>query len=587
MEPQSPTVQKINNAIDLTIEDSPEPAMSNRIDLTGETPSENIIMNLLASRPSDINHHADPVSIGIFAGNAPILVESEDEQLEAGFSDSAEQSEDDGSSESEDSETSNICLDEEVYNTSGDSEAESEIMAMDRLDDIHGFSDPDEDESPVRDSFINRYARAHDNATILVSDIRTRTQFPESVADDEDDDNESEFGLSEAGEAGLRALIDGGLLHEEANAASEHDSDSESEIESEYEPESPPEVVSIPTVKESDPAASAPMSAPENLPPLQFARESKYSTLQAFTGDKLGVSYPSIRQPSPSDAAMVKSAAPPQQGRLPVSVAEVGGFGKSTAQILGDKTGKTAFFEAREVNKAKFATETKFLRTGFSSPIKITRHSGFGRSLAPASVSSESPSISTTSFAHSNPSSNYTNITRVAGPTFPSREPCSFLDKPDQTSIPARTPSPPLDMTSAYNFHLSKGATTAISPAQTNPRGIKINDIIDTAPTPQLKLKRKADDISDATDVELRMWAKASSAPSVTKITVDSSAKKTLPVDNVVVAALAPANHIASEARPAKRMKKLLENVGYAALGGVAVGAGLFTVLVATAPDFL
>jgi hypothetical protein len=39
--------------------------------------------------------------------------------------------------------------------------------------------------------------------------------------------------------------------------------------------------------------------------------------------------------------------------------------------------------------------------------------------------------------------------------------------------------------------------------------------------------------------------------------------------------------------RPTKRLKKFAEAVGYAALGGVAVGAGLFSVLVATAPDFL
>jgi hypothetical protein len=47
-----------------------------------------------------------------------------------------------------------------------------------------------------------------------------------------------------------------------------------------------------------------------------------------------------------------------------------------------------------------------------------------------------------------------------------------------------------------------------------------------------------------------------------------------------------PASH-APEPRPVKRFKKLFENVGYAALGGVAVGAGLFSVLVATAPEFM
>ncbi|KUJ12059.1 uncharacterized protein LY89DRAFT_688532 [Mollisia scopiformis] len=600
IEPASPQAQKINNAIDLT-RDSPEPT-SNRIDLTGETPSEKNTVAQSAARATDTNGRVNLVGIGMYTGFAPILVESEDEQFETGFTESAEHSED-GSSDSDGSEDSNICIDEEVYNSSGDSEAESEDIVMDGQNDmesVHGFSDMDEDEDISIGNFARRHTRpAHDNPTILLSDIRTRTQFPESVADDEDEDNESEFGLSEAGEAGLRALIDGGLLNAPTNAVSEHDHESESEKESENEsedeeepapqpePETRAEVVVIPSVKESV-RVHAPISTPESLPPLQFAREHRYRTLQNFTGDKLGISYPSIRQPSPSDAAMVKSAAPPQQSKPLSGVCEIGTF----AQMLGDKTGKVAFFEAREINKAKFNDETKPVRSGFAS-FKISRNSGFGQSssLAP-SLPSETPSIRHTGFKCGTNLSRTFEVGPNAEPAFPIREPCSFLDEPDKFAIPARTPSPQLDMTSAYNFHLSKAATTTPSPLNTNPRGIKINDIIDTSATPQrsYRLKRKADDISDVTDEEIRIWARASSGSSVTKIKLDSIVKETPLIDEAAngVPPLAPiATHVVSEPRPAKRMKKFLENVGYAALGGVAVGAGLFTVLVATAPDFL
>ncbi len=101
-------------------------------------------------------------------------------------------------------------------------------------------------------------------------------------------------------------------------------------------------------------------------------------------------------------------------------------------------------------------------------------------------------------------------------------------------------------------------------------------------------LKRKADDISDANDAELRIWAQSSTSSSDDQMgsgdVADSKAPATVSspgTETFLVAPDAPAP------RPTKRLKKLLENVGYAALGGVAVGAGLFSVLVATAPEFL
>lgn len=592
-ESPSPKVSKISDAIDLTRDDSPDVSMSNQIDLTGETSSEKNLMDMLAGRANDIDHDADSTAIGLYAGNKPILVETEDE--EGGFSSDSSELSNGASNDSDDSEDSDGCLEQELSDASEDSEDESEDIAIDTYDieSVHDYSDADVEEAPAASNII-RFAQAtHDSPTILLSDIRTRTQFPESVADDEDDDNESDLGLSEAGEAGLRALFDDGLLENDARLDSENEPDSE--------PEHDSEAVDIPSLVaeiENAESATAPTTTQASIPPLHLATEhsASYATQQVFTGDKLGISYPSMRQPSPSDAAMVKSAIPPQQNTYPTGVCEVGTFGKSTAQILGDKTGKSAFFEAREANKAKFNEEAKKPKLNFdgpsasSPPFKLPRNSGFGYSFTPAtSVPAGSQNVRRVGFGFGSGFGSNSKFTSLPKPAFPTREPCSFLDKPDENPIPARTPSPPLDMTSAYSFSVSKSSTPPITPAQLNSRGIKINDIIDTSATPQrpLRLKRKADEISDATDKELRIWAKSSSSSNPSKVATDIIPTEAEVAAETVIAQPVSSNAVVSEGRPTKRIKKLLENVGYAALGGVAVGAGLFTVLVATAPDFL
>ncbi|KAE8453084.1 hypothetical protein EG329_012271 [Mollisiaceae sp. DMI_Dod_QoI] len=608
IESSSPKVSKISDAIDLTRDDSPDPSSSNRIDLTSETPTETT-KDLLVSPYAELS-----ARLNAERARAPILVESEDE--EAGFSsDSADQSID-ISNDTDDSEDSVCCMEEEVFDASDDSEGgESEDMVIDDsydVEGVHDFSDADSEKAPAVDH-LTRFSRpTHDDPTILLSDIRTRTQLPESVADDEDDndDGESEFGLAEAGEAGIRALFDDGLLQDENKSHSDDEPESELKNDS--------EIVNTSAVSLTVGEATTPVASPPSLPPVEVSKKHRFDTLQNFTGHRLGLSYPSIRQPSPSDAAMVKTALPQQEDRYPAGVCEVGTFGKSPVQILGEKTGKNAFFEAREANKVKFknaffeareASKPKFTEekkpsvnfnvstsardgqtttvvSSGTTPVKIFRNSGFGHSLAPVASISSGRDIRRVGFGFGHSFSTNSKVIPVPEPAFPTREPCSFLDKPDQNAIPARTPSPQLDMTSAYSFHVSKAS--AISPAKTNSRGIKINDIIDTS-TPQrpLRFKRKADEISDVTDKELRMWAKASTASNASKIATESNITESHIATQTIIPQPIFTNSATTESRPTKRIKKLLENVGYAALGGVAVGAGLFTVLVATAPDFL
>jgi len=146
-------------------------------------------------------------------------------------------------------------------------------------------------------------------------------------------------------------------------------------------------------------------------------------------------------------------------------------------------------------------------------------------------------------------------------------------------------------MTSAYSYIVSKNSATTSEPTPPNSRGIKIDDIIEPSISQRpLRLKRKADEISNITDEELRLWAKASTSSTVSKPTLENPTTQPQATTQIAMTYPVPASSAiptVSEVRPTKRMKKLLENVGYAALGGVAVGAGLFTVLVATAPDFL
>jgi len=116
--------------------------------------------------------------------------------------------------------------------------------------------------------------------------------------------------------------------------------------------------------------------------------------------------------------------------------------------------------------------------------------------------------------------------------------------------------------------------------------GLRIHDIIDVSSNATPKTtKRKADAISDVLENEVRMWASAT-PPSAKTETSTSVTKADLQVTSTKVPS--EVNLSATvETRPTKRVKKFVERLGYAALGGAAVGAGLFSVLVATAPDFL
>lgn len=589
--------------IDLTGDEEPLVFPSNSIDLTGENALEEDLMDMMEGRPADIPEEMNPVNIGVYAGTNPILVDSDDE--DAHFSidsdDQSEMAEDDASSE-------NDSLDE-----AGESDGSEEEASDDADDSDMENHEPSAMEAPAPSLITSniRFALAtHANSTVRLSDIRTRMQEPQDLAEDDD---ESEFGLEEAGAVGIRALKDDGLLcHSYINpypAPSEAGNHAARDI-------TFPAQISQHVSIES---TTSMQSRPDNtsVPGRVAGEYSRFQAAQSTIRHELKLAEPVARQPSPSDAAMVKGLMHPRESGH-TGVCDLGEFSRPAAQTLGEKTGKGDFFEAREINKAKFNAGNRSGPSIGTGPSLIcgpnvdqNRHQSIAATANPfeqhqhpfgASQSSKPPTGPAFSFGESYypmkscPPSSAINKSSPADLVckfilrcfqdslltvldFPTREQCSFLDNPAHGPPLDRAPSPEPYLTSAVNYNA----------ATHKPRsGLGINDIINTSSTMAQSLKRKADDISEATDAELRMWAQSSTSSTDDPMGSESAADPKAPaaVSSPGTETL-PAAPDAPAPRPTKRLKKLLENVGYAALGGVAVGAGLFSVLVATAPDFL
>lgn len=605
-ESPSAKVSAVTDPIDLTGDDSPLVFPSNRIDLTGENGLEQGLMDMMEGRPADIPNDADPVSIALYAGSNPILVDSEDE--DAHFSiDSDDQSEvveDDVSSESDSQDEAEDSEPSEEEDGAEDSEMEDnqDTSAMEP-----------EEMSPINSNI--RFALAtHDNSTVRLSDIRTRIEESNNIVDDDD---QSDFGLSEAGEAGIRALFEDGLLRQ-----SYDDPYSSSGEATNYAGIGNTLPVQVP--KHITFASTPSMQTPQdnNSGPSTCQSTNQYPSFEALQSTirrELKLSDPITRQLSPSDVAMAKSR---MLASARAGIRDLGELGKPAEQTLGEKTGKGDFFEARAFNKAKFSASNQ---TGQASDMGLTGVTTpiFAGNL----LSSQPPQTPTTTnpFAQrqkehpfgaaqsSKPSSGLaftfgessylahqvgSAVNKVSpadvickstipnlqdslltNSDFPTREQCSFLDNPAHGPALDRAPSPEPYMTSAVNFNA----------ATHKPRsGLGINDIINKASTTTHSIKRKADDISDVTDAELRMWAQSSTTSNDdTKDSLDATASDVRVEIPDARTEVVPSVSDAPAPRPTKKLKKLLENVGYAALGGVAVGAGLFSVLVATAPDFL
>ncbi|PBP22282.1 FHA domain protein [Diplocarpon rosae] len=564
--------------IDLTGDDFPKYDLLNSVDLTGVTESERSIVDLTVGRPADLDENADPTSNGVYAENLPILVDTDDEGEDVDYS-SDDLSEDSEVPDDQD----RPRLSEDETDLIGHSEPNSDAELVD--EDNFNVTSP---WLPVANKITQNALASGEGSLIHKSDVRTCTEQP----DREGGDNASNYGLRNAAAEDMKVLCG-----ECSSVYSQHaggsdvgdDSSDESQVFGGSSPRRSPA-----TAVEPIQVSSSPTDLDLHVNPMLHA---------AYLGQAVSI----VRHPSPSDAAMVK---------LPsrVSICDLGEPSHYVSPSLGEKSGKLEFFAAREINKARFmhghvnpimqaADPTMSVLSGETGAHRLeNRHEAdigqlarwkspvLGRSqiaahadtVMPDTVSTELPA---TSFVEANEPSKFlrrgSNRASLKEPvsSLPTRDHCDFLDKPEKSPMLDHGPSPLPDMTSSHTYNMSKIFQKSSPLPRQNPRSaIKIPDIIDaSSPFPRIHaLKRKSGEMSNVTDEELREWAE-SNVSEVFPIAASNASAGEKTSESISIESHAP------EPRPAKRFKKLLENVGLVALGG----ATIFAALVATAPDLM
>lgn len=602
------------HAIDLTRDDSPASSSVVEVEIAGETSAEKDLMNIMAGQPADIDHSAEPVSIATCAGNPPILVDSDDEDTRFS-SDSDDQSDeveyDDGASAGGDS------MDEQ------DSENED---GGDHEMDIEEEASPEPRDFPEKElenasglASLGLYTFL--NQPIPESNVRNIIDASETILEEEDHDDESDFGLSDAGAEGIRALFDEGLVDNAGDPYFEDGINEEIGSESVIACEAPTKAPTVDEKLETPKHVTFAFLPSEQLPEMT----SSYSHFNAFTRSSQTDDSPSqtimnARQPSPSDAAMVKTAIPStttlNDSANPIQVHHLPSqdFQKLTAQSLGDKTGKHAFFAAREDNKAKIygaehenpgSSSFQTANTGSSVTLEDRRQRSIiamekfrekkrrmeeeAKTMLSEPAKIPVPSAAARAVDFSQLSKIEADGTILTVSAILPLATLPYLDDHTQAPKAIRTPSPEPDMTSAVTYNESKASMAFANKHSFNPSGrsgLSINDIIEDAAGDHASkiLKRKADGISEAIENEIRVWATSSSA-------LDNIEESTAISASASQDALrgeqseAPPTPVANtpEQRPAKRLRKIVESVGYVALGG----ATLFGALILSAPDFL
>lgn len=451
--------------------------------------------------------------------------------------------------------------------------------------------------------------------------------------DDNDNDDESNFSLSDASAEGIRALFGEDLFGNggQNQYFNDRDDDAESLVacqsisKSSQQTESlePPRHVTFASPSSDTTADIASSFSRYHTIDDSISTLSTAQTMQATQALAQGLSV--HRLPSPSDAAMVKTATlittVPRETANPVKVHHLPSrdWRLLTAHSLGDKTGKHAFFEAREGNRARFyAGENDWPKESSitSQPIdatleqlqvrrkpqSLTAIKSLGQKVEKdlEIVGTATGGCSLSKPASSSPGFGESSGTRLCdvpliSPANPLVTPSSFLGARTLSPTMDSNASPEAVIETTMKYNESKSSTVfsknlnQSAPLQPVRSGLSIDDIIERSSADQSQnLKRKSEGISDVLEKEERAWERPSnldgSNSSAENPTVDSNLSSSL-VESIEVTdklVLELPDH-----RPSKRLKKFVEAVSYAALGGAAVGAGLFSVLVATAPEFL
>lgn len=331
--------------------------------------------------------------------------------------------------------------------------------------------------------------------------------------------SESELGLSDAEEEGLRAFRD---LSGNNNSSPRQD-----DVKT---------IPSILTLAEDNETTAAEPKDGENEPVVSPSPAHKVQ-------DLVGQPSSTIRQPSPSDAAMVKPTA--AHGSNPISVHHLPSneWKSFSTQSLQEKTNKYA---ADHVNGGLYDE----LLPPFHHSYSVSDDVLDAQQVESRSVPAED----------------------IAKDSSPGPVPCMA----DTVSF-------------NENQAVMTGAIMDNSP-QSSRSGLRINDIIDSFVSLKPEAhKRKAEDISDVLVDEIQAWASVSTldstkhALSTASASPPEAASATEPLTSSAPVLQEREILATQDQQSNKRLKKVVEGAAYIALGGV----GLFSLLVATAPDFM
>ena len=268
------------------------------------------------------------------------------------------------------------------------------------------------------------------------------------------------------------------------------------------------------------------------------------------------------RAPSPSDVLL------PRSKQWPSHISRWSPSGM-TSKTLGAGTGKEEFFKARAENRATFTQNTTIVQNTMDA-IQNNREGAPDNSRRILKLKLKAPHRKSTQQAEDNADILFDHEVSEVLQEFDTME--DIVDLFSDRDIAGRLP----DTAVIVNSSNTTQAADVHRPL------ISIDDIINKA-TPEIiapVTKRKADEISTTLEEEARAWASTPCSASDILTAQD-------PVPVVTVFTGVPSSQQVITERPQKRLRRVMERMGYAALGGIAVGAALFGGLVATAPEFV
>ncbi|TQS36967.1 hypothetical protein Golomagni_02573 [Golovinomyces magnicellulatus] len=302
----------------------------------------------------------------------------------------------------------------------------------------------------------------------------------------------------------------------------------------------------------------------------QVSKNSAEFTFSTLSLDQRNLSYPEDELSPANETFKFKTARSQQDQKSRLSVYCTKKLEKPLDHILGQKTGKFAYFSAREFNKTKFRSmgycmeETHDLCLSIGKQLQ-RQNSRFREDLEFPKSQDDSKSLYFLTAIRLNDS--LRDIPGRIG--FPLTK--RYLHEDLKGGICSSS-----DPTSVTTCNFSKDLAPTSVYASTVPENHNSIPSDTIKPIKTKCRKRKADAISNKWQGKNILIA---SSPSL------QEPPPSLSLEFGVKGGPSGTRSIVYDPRPTKK-RKLLEILGYAAFGGLAAATGLFSILVATAPDF-